>query len=231
MIVRIPNLPSPVPAKRTFADILRRLGDVDPARIRADIWPGQVTDEDCTESKDRFGCLCELVDGVLVEKVMDWEESCLATALAGMIGDYLQAHPLGIVLGPDGPVRIDARVIRMPDVSFVAWERVDGDEMPEGPVMEAVPDLAVEVVSKSNRPGEMKVKLREYFRRGVRLVWLIDFQRRTARVYTSADKFTELPATGKLDGLDVLPGFSVKLQALYDAAFPKRPKKKGKNGK
>jgi Uma2 family endonuclease len=213
---------------RTFAEILDRLGDVDPARIRADIWPDQTTDEDCTESKDRFGILCEMVEGVLVEKVMGWEEARLATVLAHLISDYLDRNPLGIVIGPDGPIRIESRVIRMPDVSFLSWEHLPGGEMPAGPVMEAVPDLAVEVISRGNRPGEMGVKLQEYFRRGVRLVWYIDFKKRTARAYSGVDDFTVIPTSGTLDGGDILPDFSVKLSSLYELAFPKPPKKKGK---
>lgn len=212
--------------KWTLADLLTRLGDVAPERIRLDVWPGHVTDEDCTESKDRFGRLCEMVDGVLVEKIMGWDEGRVAFELARLIGDYLDDHPLGVVNGPDGPIRVETRVIRMPDVSFISWERAGGEEMPEGPVMEVVPDLAVEVISRSNRPGEMQVKLQEYFARGVRLVWYIDFKKRTARAFTAVDAFTDLKAADSLDGLDVLPGFRVKLQTLFERAFPKPPKKK-----
>jgi Uma2 family endonuclease len=212
--------------KWTLADLLHRLGDVAPERIRLDVWPGHVTDEDCTESKDRFGCLCEMVDGVLVEKIMAWEEARLASALAHVIQTYLEQHPLGIVLGPDGPIRIESRLIRMPDVSFIAWARVPGDEMPPGPVMEVIPDLAIEVISRSNRPGEMAIKLREYFQAGVRVVWYIYFKQRTARIYSNPDTFSEIDLQGSFDGQDVLPGFRLKLQTLYDQAFPKRPKKK-----
>jgi Uma2 family endonuclease len=205
---------------------MHRLGDVAPERIRLDVWPGRVTDEDCTESKDRYGCLCEMVDGVLVEKIMAWEEARLASALAHILQNYLEQHELGIVLGPDGPIRIESRSIRMPDVCFIAWDRVPGEELPPGPVMEIVPDLAVEIVSKSNRPGEMAVKLQEYFARGVRLVWYVYCKQQTARIYTSPDAFREIDLKGYLDGLDVLPGFRLKLQSLYDLAFPKNPKKK-----
>ncbi len=203
-----------------------RLGDVAPERIRLDVWPGRATDEDCTESKDRFGCLCEMVDGVLVEKVMAWEEARLASALAHLIQTYLEQHPLGIVLGADGPIRIESRSIRMPDVSFIAWDRVPGEEMPAGPVMEVIPDLAVEVISRSNRPGEMAVKLREYFQRGVRLVWFIYFKQQSATIYSGPESFHEIDLHGNLDGQEVLPGFRLKLQTLYDQAFPKKPRKK-----
>jgi Uma2 family endonuclease len=228
MIIRTPTAELSLPTDWKFSDLLDRLGDVVPERIRLNPWPGQATDEDCTESKDRFGCLCEMVDGVLVEKVMGFEEARLATALAHLIGDYLVRHPLGIVFGADGPVRVDSRVIRMPDVSFISWDRLpeDEDHFPEGPVMELAPDLAVEVISRGNRPGEMAVKLREYFERGVGLVWYVYFKDRYAKAFTDPKQSTRIDWTDSLDGGDVLPGFKIRLQELYEQAFPTRPKKR-----
>jgi Uma2 family endonuclease len=231
MIVRSDILKANSRLDWKLADLLARLGDVDPARIRLDPRPGWATDEECTESKDLFGCLCEMVDGTLVEKVMAWEESCLAAALARLIGDYLKEHPLGIVLGPDGPVRIEPRVIRMPDISFISWDRVppELDSFPASPVMELIPDLAIEVISPSNRPGEMKIKLQEYFKRGVKLVWYLYHSQRKLRSFSSPKRGTDVRLDDYLDGRDVLPGFRIKLQDVYDQAFPKRPKKKRGN--
>jgi len=224
MIVRAGDLV----AAPNFAQLLERLGDVDPSRVRLIPQPGMATDEDCAESKDRYGRLCEMVDGTLVEKIIGWAEARLAATLARLIENYLQSHPLGIVLGPDGPVRIASRVIRMPDVSFIPWSRVppEFDSMPAGPIMEIVPDLAIEVISPSNRPGEMNVKLHEYFKRGVRLVWYLYHEQRLARAFTSPKRGTDVGLDDCLDGRDVLPGFRIKLQDVYDEAFPKRPKKK-----
>jgi len=225
MIVRNTSaLASPADLEH-FGDLLARLGDVAPERIRLHPWQDEISDADVAESKDRFGCLCELVDGVLVEKVMGAPESALATELSRMIKNYLDDHPLGMVTGPDGPVRFRARLIRMPDLSFFSWDRIPGDEMEVDAVLEIVPDLVVEVISPSNRPGEMRVKLGEYFDAGVRLAWFIDYKKRSARAYTSVDDVSALTLKDSLDGGDVLPGFRVKLQTLYDRAFPKRPKK------
>lgn len=228
MIVRTRPPSIQLPREWKLSNLLARLGDVDPERIRLHPWPGLATDEDCSESKDRFGCLCEMVEGVLVEKIMGWEEARLASALAHLIEVYLERHPLGIVFGPDGPVRVELRVIRMPDVSFVSWDQLPDNEqeMPAGPIMELVPDLAVEVISQSNRPGEMEVKLQEYFEAGVKLVWYIYPKDRTAKLFTALDRFTEIEVDGILDAREVLPGFRLKLRTLFDRAFPKRPKKK-----
>ena len=59
-------------------------------------------------------------------------------------------------------------------------------EAPHEPIPDLDPDLAVEILSESNTPAEIRRKLGEYFDAGVRLAWLIDPRKRTARVYTSA---------------------------------------------
>ncbi|HEV3258100.1 MAG TPA: hypothetical protein VG013_14540, partial [Gemmataceae bacterium] len=80
------------PRLQTFADLLRQLGDIPPERIRLQPPPGQATEEDVIASKDRIGRLCELLDGVLVEKPMGYFESRLAGLLFHFIEDFLELH-------------------------------------------------------------------------------------------------------------------------------------------
>ena len=61
----------------------------------------------------------------------------------------------------------------------------------------------------------MKRKRREYFKAGVRLVWIIDPEIRTAAVYTSAEKYTVLTESDTLSGGEVLPGFTLSLRDLF----------------
>ena len=114
-------------------------------------------------------------------------------------------------------------------MSFISWERVPGGEVPQEPVPLLVPDLAVEVISRSNTPKEMAEKLREYFEKGVRLVWYVRPRSRVVDVYTAPDHFTRLTASMRLDGGDVLPGFSVQVGELFE--MPKRPAAKGEQKK
>jgi Uma2 family endonuclease len=118
-------------------------------------------------------------------------------------------------------IQLDINLVRIPDVSFISWDRVPGDEFPEEPVPLLVPDLAVEVISRGNTPKEMDEKLREYFDRGVRLVWFVRPRPRVVDVYTAPDRFTRLTASATLDGGEVLPGFSVQVGELF--RLPKRP--------
>jgi Uma2 family endonuclease len=77
----------------------------------------------------------------------------------------------------------------------------------------------------------MQIKLKEYCLGGVSLVWIIDPETRSAEVYTAPDEKTAIPATGSLDGGDVLPGFRLPLAKLFEklpAPTAKKPKGKKK---
>ncbi len=100
-----------------------------------------------------------------------------------------------------------------------------GGEVPEEPVPLLVPDLAVEVISRSNTRKEMDEKLQEYFEKGVRLVWYVRPKSRVVDVYTAPDHFTRLTASMQLDGGDVLPGFSVQVGELFRVAEAARQSK------
>ncbi len=109
--------------------------------------------------------------------------------------------------------------IREPDVCFISWSRFPPGELPREPIPELVPDLAIEVLSESNRPGEMERKRQDYFQAGVRLVWYIDPPTRSATVYTSADdQGTPHAETEPLSGGDVLPGFTLSLAEIFQQA-------------
>ena len=186
----------PVPIA-TVADLLESLGGISPERIRMRPSPGTATEEDVLTVHASEKRLCELVDGVLVEKPMGYDESRLAAELIYALVEFLRRHNLGTAAGADGMMRLMTGLVRIPDVSFVRWER-----LPEsyGAIPPVAPDLAVEVLSESNTPGEMERKLREYFEAGTQLVWLVDPRSRTVSVYTGPDQRTVLDDSQTLDG-------------------------------
>lgn len=207
--------PSPFPPDWTVADMLAQLGDVPLNRIRLTPLPGTATEQDVLEIQARADRLCELIDGVLVEKTMGYLESLLAVAIASSLHQFVRARNLGIVLGADGTLRILPRQVRIPDVCFIRWERFPGGQLPQAPIPAVAPDLAVEVLSPSNTEGEMQRKLRDYFAAGVRLVWYIDPATRTARAYTSVDQGATYTEADRLPGGEVLPGFELPVRDLF----------------
>jgi Uma2 family endonuclease len=161
------------------------------------------------------GCICELVEGVLVEKAMGYLESILAMALARHLANFVVPQNLGHVSGEAGMMRLFAGLVRIPDVAFASWDRFPEGRLPEAPIPDLVPDLAVEVLSAGNTPGEMERKRREYFGAGVRLVWIVDPGSRGVTVYESTEDSREFAEGDILDGGDVLPGFSLDLRSLF----------------
>lgn len=211
--------PAPVaPAEtyQTFADVLRRLGNVPPHRVRLNPPPGTATEQDVAIIFEYEQRRFELVDGVLVEKAMGFLESRVAVILSTLLETYAKRNGLGIVVGSDGMMRLLPGKVRMPDVAFLSWDRFPDRVLPSEPIPDLAPDLAVEVLSKGNTRAEIALKLREYFQSGVRLVWIIDPKKRLARVHTAPNHGTEISEEESLDGGDVLPGFRVSLRELFE---------------
>ncbi len=205
----------------TVAEVLNRIGSIPIARIRPVPPPGEATEEDVVAIHRKERRLYELVEGVLVEKVMGAYESYLAMVLARLLGNFIEQHALGILLGEAGMLRLSTGLLRIPDLSFVSWGRLPEDRLLAEPVLNLSPDLAVEVISRGNTTEEMDRKLIEYFEAGVALVWYVDPAEKTVTVFTSPEHSTVLHEEEILDGGAVLPGFHLPLHGLFDAPRPR----------
>ena len=157
----------------TLADLMERLGGVPLNRIRFRPSPGTAVEQDVLDAEKQ---------GAVVRT---------GGRRAGGENDGLQRIPPGRFphrdserlrpVAQSGPVtgrtrtfRLFPGLVRIPDVAFTSWDRMPDRRAPDAPMPHLAPDLAVEVLSESNTPGEMLRKRREYFTAGVRLVWLAD---------------------------------------------------------
>lgn len=130
---------------------------------------------------------------------------------------YLRHHPIGdagseirCVFGPAHRKRG-----YIPDYIFIVG--APGFGQVNGPYLGA-PDLAVEILSPDDRMTRVNRKLRVYLRSGVRLVWLIDPERRTVTVLSPSAPARTLREQDELDGGDVLPDFRVIVRDLLPPA-------------
>lgn len=206
------------PEFTTVADLVGHLDGIPARRIRLRPFPGTATEEDVLEVYARERLLCELVDGILVEKAMGYYESVLAIVLGHLLQTYLDQNNVGIVAGADGMLRLCPGMIRIPDLSFVSWDKFPGGKVPSESIPDLVPDLAVEVLSEGNTKAEIKRKRREYFEAGTKLLWVLDPKRRHMEVWTSVNDCTLIREGDLLTGGEVLPGFSVRLEEVFRRA-------------
>jgi Uma2 family endonuclease len=201
---------------RTVADLLACVGDIPLERIVFDPFPGTAVEDDVVRLDDHEDRLCELVDGVLIQKTAGFYESYLATEIAVYLGNCVERDNLGVVVGTSCPLRLWPGLIRMPDAAFFSFDRLPGGRVPQVQIADFMPDLAVEVLSDGNSPAEMQRKLVEYFAAGVRLVWYVDPRRREVRVYSSPRDSSLLTEDQDLDGGDVLPGLKIPLKPFLN---------------
>ena len=156
----------------------------------------------------------ELVRGrLVVSEPPGFAHGAIVAKIARLLGNFADGRDLGVVTGESGfTLERNPDTVRAPDVSFVRRDRVP-DPIPRG-FIEFAPDLAVEVLSPGNRPGEMLAKIGDWLKAGARLVWIVDPIRRTARVYRADGTESLLGFDDSLDGEDVLPGFTLPLAAI-----------------
>ncbi len=199
----------------TVADLVELFGPMPAGRIRTNPAPGTATEQDVIDVEVRESRLCELVDGVLVEKTVGYYESYLAVQLGYFLAGFVRRHRLGVVAGEAGMMRLSAGLVRIPDVSFVSWSQLPGRRVPRVPIADLAPDLAVEVISPSNTTREMERKLQDFLAAGVQLVWYVYPEPQEIHVYT-AERHDVLTIDQELSGGDVLPGFVLPLRQLFE---------------
>ncbi len=157
----------------------------------------------------------ELVHGVLVvREPAGFRHGDVTMRIALEIATYLKTHDLGRVLAAETGFTLarNPDTVRAPDVAFVSNDRLP-DPLPIG-FAEFAPDLAVEVLSPGDRPGEVLAKVADWLTAGTALVWVVDPERREARVYRADGTEAPLGADDALDGEDVLPGFTCPLGSV-----------------
>jgi Uma2 family endonuclease len=161
----------------------------------------------------------EVVNGqTLAKPEMGVEESVLASLLLRWLAPFADANRLGRVVTETlfllDPV---SGLKRRPDLAFVSSQRWPFQRrVPKAESWDVVPDLAVEVISKSNSANEVDEKIDEYFRAGVRQVWVVYPGTGKLYAYNSPTSVSILKVGDDLDGGSLLPGFRLPLAVLFE---------------
>jgi Uma2 family endonuclease len=159
---------------------------------------------------------CELLRGELVMmSPAGSEHGAIAAELAGRLRDFVKPRSLGAVFGAETGFQIahDPDTVRAPDVAFVRVERIEG-RLPRG-FFPGAPDLAVEILSPSDRASEVAAEVRDWLDAGCLAVWVVDPETRTVTVHHANRDATIVHSADTLTEETVLPGFQTPVAGIF----------------
>ncbi|MCV3216058.1 Uma2 family endonuclease [Plectonema radiosum NIES-515] len=171
----------------------------------------------------------ELVDGsVLVMGPSDYESEEIILEFARLLANWVRPQRLGRVTGSSAGFILPSleedveeaqklkRNLRAPDVSFVRADRL---KRTKRDFLELVPDLVVEVKSKSDRVRTLQEKIQLFLQLGSSVGILIDPDELTLTVYRLNQEPIVLQDNDKLTLPDLLPGWELTVSELWPPVF------------
>jgi len=158
----------------------------------------------------------ELVRGELIMMTpAGYRHGRLVSRINARLEVFVNQADLGEVAGAETGFLIarNPDTVRAPDVAFLARDRV----APTPPVgfYDGAPDLAVEVLSPSDRASEVLGKVYDWLDAGCRAVWVVDPETKTVTVYRSRRQIVVLGIAEQLSGEDVVPGFNLSVAEVF----------------
>ena len=179
--------------------------------------PVSLTPADVERASERDAKRYELIDGELKEKAMGTRSLFIAHRICERLNTaFYPAVGFAVV---EAMIYCFPRPRhgRRPDVIFAALDRFANRIIPVGDVFLA-PDLVVEVLSPGNTGIEVEDKLNEYLDAGVPMVWIVNPESRTIRIYR-ADGTTRLfRGQEAIENETLLPGFRLVVGDVFPAA-------------
>ena len=186
-----------------------------------------ITDEMLLRLPREYGHKWELVDGKLHKVPTTPSHDQIVLWLGYLMMPYAD-H--GMLTGSQAGFRMAGGNLRLPDLGFTRYDRMPNGEVPDG-FMEFAPDLAIEIISRSEEPADMARKVGEYFASGAVQVWHMFPETQTMIVFRSPLESVTYQPEDELDLSDILPASaaalwsysgSQKLRRTYDMVLPEQ---------
>jgi Uma2 family endonuclease len=108
-------------------------------------------------------------------------------------------------------VQLTGIQLRRPDLAFFSGEQIDESDENEEPI----PTFAIEVISSHDQINEVKNKIIEYFKNGVKVTWLIYPEYQMVEVYTSAKNVVICTDADICSASPALDDFEIKAEDLF----------------
>jgi Uma2 family endonuclease len=159
----------------------------------------------------------ELIDGELREMAppVNWHGE-VESSLVIRLGGHVQAYSLGRVSCGEVLyiVRRNPDRVRATDIAFIRQERVPSLEARQH-IMEVVPDLVVEILSKNDTIAEVNDTIDDWLGAGVKLLWVVDPFRRTVTIHQPGHDPVLLGERAILEGDPLVPGFRCPVAEIF----------------
>lgn len=173
----------------------------------------------------------EVTDGELVELTPPgFGHGRIEMRLGRLLSEHVERNDLGEVVIGEAFFRLEAsgRTGRAADVAFVRKERIppDLDELRAFP---GAPDLAIEIVSPSDRPDDLHRKVQDYLGAGARGVLLVYFTIRRLVLWLPSGQTVTVAPGGELDLEAIVPGLRLKADDVFGTP-PARPGRRKRRG-
>jgi Uma2 family endonuclease len=166
--------------------------------------------------------LYEVVNGVRVQKPMGLVENLIANLLIGRLGPHCRNNQLGYAVMETLFTIPNSGNDRKPDVAFVSFQRWPADRpLPRVNAWPVAPDLAIEVISPTDKAFDVVEKVHEYFNGGVRQVWHVYSHIEQVFIFDSPTAVRVLTRADELTAEPVVPGFRMPMAELFPLAEPR----------
>jgi Uma2 family endonuclease len=161
----------------------------------------------------------ELINGELITMPLPGTPHGRITArLSGRLEDFVWEHDLGEVYAESGfKLTANPDTVLGPDITFVSKHRLQEAGEVKG-YWPGPPDLAVEVLSPSDRPSMVKTRISRLFAYGVKQLWIVNPKDHTVTIYRSFSDSQTFSGSDHLEADDILPGFRISLNRIFSTS-------------
>ena len=161
----------------------------------------------------------ELINGrIVMTPPAGWPHAPIGAVLVRLVGEHVRKSKLGLVLESSAGYDLPSGEILEPDVSFISAERFAAGPKPApGEFLRIVPNLVVEILSRSTARRDRTEKKTVYERNGVDEYWLIDPERKSVTVFHLRQRSYDAGKTftrGRVTSV-VLPKLSIPLTEIF----------------
>jgi Uma2 family endonuclease len=160
----------------------------------------------------------EVLDGTLHMSPGTANHGWVCSRILSLLLVHVETNGLGQVVDSSTGFRFSPDTLISPDVAFISRARLAEILVSPDKFFQGAPDLAVEVLSPSDRVKQIHAKVAKYIAHGTRVVWVVDCKKQEVTVHTPSSDRKATGLNAILAGGEVLPKFRCRLSQILGPA-------------